>query len=135
MSTDPGADGFNTASDGSLRGSATSSATDYSSWDWKEIEAAIYGSSMNTSASDTAYASGVSDPQTFYDTANASTVYPLASLMKLVKPTQVLFGTDFPFLTASGTAAELRETGMFSADELMAIERGNAASMMPKYKS
>jgi hypothetical protein len=71
VSTDPGADGFNTASDGSLRGSATSAATDYSSWDWKEIEAAIYGSSMNTSASDTAYDSGVSDPQTFYDTANA----------------------------------------------------------------
>ncbi|AMN41224.1 amidohydrolase family protein [Rhodoplanes sp. Z2-YC6860] len=71
----------------------------------------------------------------YYDTANASTVYPLASLMKLIKPTQLVFGTDFPFLTASGTATELRETGMFSAAELRLIERGNAETMMPKYKT
>src|SRR5262249_27757395 len=50
----------------------------------------------------------------FYDTANASTVYPLASLMKLVSSAQVVFGTDFPFLTASATAADLRTTGLFS---------------------
>jgi predicted TIM-barrel fold metal-dependent hydrolase len=70
----------------------------------------------------------------YYDTANASTVYPLASLMKLVSPTQVLFGTDFPFLTAQGTAAELRETNMFSTADLHAIERGNAVQLMPHYK-
>lgn len=69
----------------------------------------------------------------FYDTANASTVYPLASLMRLVAPSQVVFGTDFPFLTAAATAADLRETGMFNASELRAIERGNAARIMPKY--
>ena len=71
----------------------------------------------------------------YYDTANASTVYPLASLMKLIKPTQLVFGTDFPFLTASATAADLRETGMFSAADLRLIERGNAETMMPKYKT
>jgi predicted TIM-barrel fold metal-dependent hydrolase len=71
----------------------------------------------------------------YYDTANASTVYPLASLMKLVKPTQVVFGTDFPFLTASATAAELRETGLFSAADLASIDRGNAVAMMPKYRT
>ena len=37
-----------------------------------------------------------------YDTANAMTIHPLASLTKLVTPTQILFGTDFPFLTAKG---------------------------------
>ena len=71
----------------------------------------------------------------YYDTANASTIYPLASLMKLVPSSQVVFGTDFPFLTASATAAELRETGLFSADDLMAIDRGNAARLLPKYKT
>jgi len=71
----------------------------------------------------------------YYDTANASTVHPLASLMKLVKPSQVVFGTDFPFLTASGTAADLRATGMFSDADLYAIDRGNAAAMMPKYRT
>jgi predicted TIM-barrel fold metal-dependent hydrolase len=73
--------------------------------------------------------------QFYYDTANASTVYPLASLMKLVKPTQVLFGTDFPFLTASATAAELRETRLFSDADLNAIDRGNAVGLMPKYRT
>jgi 6-methylsalicylate decarboxylase len=71
----------------------------------------------------------------YYDTANASTVYPLSSLMSLVTPSQVLFGTDFPFLTASGTAAELRETKMFSEADLQMIERGNVARLMPKYRT
>jgi predicted TIM-barrel fold metal-dependent hydrolase len=71
----------------------------------------------------------------YYDTANASTVYPLASLMKLVSSSQVLFGTDFPFLTAQGTAAELRDTMMFSAADLQAIERANAAQLMPRLKT
>ena len=69
-----------------------------------------------------------------YDTANAMTIHPLASLTKLVKPTQILFGTDFPFLTARDTAAGLREVGLFNAVELRAIERGNAAELMPRYK-
>jgi 6-methylsalicylate decarboxylase len=71
----------------------------------------------------------------YYDTANASTIYPLASLMKLVPSSQVVFGTDFPFLTASGTAAELRATGLFGADDLQAIDRGNAARLLPKYRT
>jgi 6-methylsalicylate decarboxylase len=74
--------------------------------------------------------------QTFYyDTANAFTVYPLASLMKLVPSSQVVFGTDFPFLTARETAMGLRETGMFSAADLAAIERGNAARIMPRFRT
>jgi 6-methylsalicylate decarboxylase len=71
----------------------------------------------------------------YYDTANASTVYPLASLTKLVEPTQILFGTDFPFLTAKTTAAELRASGIFGEAELAAIDRGNAAALMPRYRS
>jgi predicted TIM-barrel fold metal-dependent hydrolase len=71
----------------------------------------------------------------YYDTASASTIYPLTSLMKLVSSSQVLFGTDFPFLTAKGTAAELQETGLFSAADLQAIDRGNAARLMPKYRT
>jgi 6-methylsalicylate decarboxylase len=71
----------------------------------------------------------------YYDTASASTIYPLASLMKLVSSSQVLFGTDFPFLTASATAAELRETGLFSAADLQAIERANTARIVPKYRA
>jgi predicted TIM-barrel fold metal-dependent hydrolase len=71
----------------------------------------------------------------FYDTANASTVYPLASLTKLVAASQIVFGTDFPFLTAQGTARELRETGLFGAEDLQRIERDNAVGLMPRYKA
>jgi predicted TIM-barrel fold metal-dependent hydrolase len=71
----------------------------------------------------------------YYDTASASTIYPLTSLMKLVSSSQVLFGTDFPFLTAKATAAELQETGLFSTAELQGIERENAVKLMPKYRT
>jgi len=70
----------------------------------------------------------------YYDTASASTIYPLSSLMKLVSPSQVLFGTDFPFLTANATAMELQATGLFTAADLQAIGRGNATGLMPKYR-
>jgi predicted TIM-barrel fold metal-dependent hydrolase len=62
---------------------------------------------------------------------------PLArlALTKLVAPTQILFGTDFPFLTAKATAAGLRQVGLFNTAELQAIERRNAAQLMPKYKT
>jgi predicted TIM-barrel fold metal-dependent hydrolase len=63
------------------------------------------------------------------------TIHPLASLTKLVQPTQILFGTDFPFLTARDTAAGLREVGLFTPTELQEIERGNAAELMPRYKA
>jgi predicted TIM-barrel fold metal-dependent hydrolase len=47
----------------------------------------------------------------------------------------VLFGTDFPFLTASRTASDLRESKMFSDADLQAIERDNVARLMPKYRT
>ena len=70
-----------------------------------------------------------------YDTASATTIYPLAALTKLVKPTQILFGTDYPFGPAKNVAAGLRAVGLFSAEDLQAIERGNAARIMPRYRA
>jgi hypothetical protein len=46
-----------------------------------------------------------------------------------------VFGTDFPFLTAKATAADLRATSMFSDADLAAIDRGNAVGLMPKYRT
>ena len=59
----------------------------------------------------------------------------MAALTKVVKPSQIVFGTDFPFASAATVAAGLRANGLFSADEIAAIERGNAVRIMPKYRA
>lgn len=71
----------------------------------------------------------------YYDTSSASTVYPLASLMKLVSTSQVLLGTDFPFSSAAAISTGLRQTGMFTESDLQAIERDNAVRLMPRYRT
>ena len=60
----------------------------------------------------------------YYDLAGATNKGAVASLLQLVTPSQVLFGTDFP---PGGTSAEyvkaLGELGMFSAADVRAVER------------
>jgi predicted TIM-barrel fold metal-dependent hydrolase len=74
----------------------------------------------------------VAELKTFhYDTAQAANPYALASLTRLVAPSQIVFGTDFPFVTAAATAQGLKDFG-FSDVDLAAIERGNALVLMPR---
>ncbi len=68
----------------------------------------------------------------YYDTAQAAHPYALSSLMKLVAASQVVFGTDFPFVTAAKTGQGLIDYGFAPAD-LRRIERDNAAAMMPRF--
>jgi predicted TIM-barrel fold metal-dependent hydrolase len=68
----------------------------------------------------------------YYDTAQAAHPYALASLMRLVAVSQVLFGTDFPWRTAAETAQQLKEYG-FSVDELRAIDSGNIEKLLPRW--
>ena len=61
--------------------------------------------------------------------------YWLSSLRELVDPSQILFGSDYPF--ASEFIVEVIVKGLqsfdgFRAGELAAIERGNAARIFPK---
>jgi 6-methylsalicylate decarboxylase len=69
----------------------------------------------------------------YYDLAGAMNKGAVASLLQLVTPSQVLFGTDFP---PGGTAAEyakdLVALGMFSAAEIRAVERDNAVRLLPR---
>ena len=51
-------------------------------------------------------------------------------LMGLVDTTQVMFGTDFPFRSASDTAQGIAKYCFTDAD-LAAIDRGNAIRLMP----
>jgi len=57
----------------------------------------------------------------------------VASLLELVKPSQILFGTDFP---PGGTSAEyvkaLSELKLLSAADLRAIDRDNAVRLLPR---
>ena len=69
----------------------------------------------------------------YYDLAGATNKGAVASLLQLVTPSQVLFGTDFP---PGGTSAEyvkaLAELGMFDAAAVRAIERDNAVRLLPR---
>jgi predicted TIM-barrel fold metal-dependent hydrolase len=70
----------------------------------------------------------------YYDTAQASHPMALASLMRLVPVSQVLFGTDFPYRTAAEHVKGLADYG-FSAGDLAAIDRENALRLMPRLKA
>src|SRR4029434_5447397 len=72
----------------------------------------------------------------YYDLAGASNRGAVASLLELVTPSQVLFGTEFP---PGGTSAEyvkaLSEIKLFSAADLRAIDRDNALRLLPRLRT
>jgi predicted TIM-barrel fold metal-dependent hydrolase len=70
----------------------------------------------------------------YYDTAQASHPYALASLTKLVPVSQIVFGTDYPYRTAADHVKGLTAYG-FSAADLMAIDRDNARRLLPQLKA
>ena len=70
----------------------------------------------------------------YYDTAQANHPGALFALLQLAPPSQILFGTDYPYRTAAeeieGLAAQ-----RFAANELRAIEYGNARGLLPRMKA
>jgi predicted TIM-barrel fold metal-dependent hydrolase len=68
----------------------------------------------------------------YYDTAQAAHPMALASLLKLVPASRVVFGTDYPFRASIDHVIGLPESGL-SASELRAIERDNAIRLLPRY--
>jgi predicted TIM-barrel fold metal-dependent hydrolase len=70
----------------------------------------------------------------YYDLAGAANRAALASLVQVVAPTQIVFGTDFPPGGTSAAVAEaLVEVGLFSQEDLRAIGRGNAIRLLPRF--
>ncbi len=67
----------------------------------------------------------------YFDTANFFNPYPWPSLLKLMPVSHILFGTDFPFSSASEVAKGLRDAGL-TASDLRAIERENALALFPR---
>ncbi len=70
----------------------------------------------------------------FYDTANATHPSSMASLLKLVPESQVVYGSDYPYVPMNTQAAALRKLGLTEA-AVQAIERGNAMQLVPRLKS
>lgn len=70
----------------------------------------------------------------YYDTAQASHIYAMSSITKLVAITQLVYGTDFPYRNNEEHIKGLRQCG-FSESDLRAIECENAQRLLPRWKS
>jgi predicted TIM-barrel fold metal-dependent hydrolase len=72
----------------------------------------------------------------WFDTALSPGPQTMGSLREVAQPGRILFGSDWPFapdgLTGQSIEA-LRTPGMLSAQELGAIERGNALALFPRF--
>ena len=69
----------------------------------------------------------------YYDIASASNPTSLTALMSVVPSSQVLFGSDFPFISCAVPAGDLAKSGL-GGDTVKAIERNNAASLFPRFR-
>jgi len=69
----------------------------------------------------------------YHDTAQISNAVTIEALVKLVPISQVVFGTDLPFRTSAEHVKGL--TGVFSGDDLRAIDRENALRILPRLRS
>jgi len=69
----------------------------------------------------------------FYDVANSTNPSSMAALMKLVPASQMLFGSDFPYVPAAVTADGLDQFGL-SRSDLEAVNRDNARRLFPRLK-
>ncbi|HEY3920197.1 MAG TPA: amidohydrolase family protein [Stellaceae bacterium] len=69
-----------------------------------------------------------------YDITTSTSRPALTALKALVPVSQMLFGSDFPFLKPGDTVPGLEHFG-FNAAELRAINRGNAETLFPQFRA
>lgn len=73
-----------------------------------------------------------------YDTALSPTRYSMASLLELVEPTQIMFGSDFPFAPDPLVGVELQElydNPLLDDKTTKMIMRDNALRLFPRFAS
>ena len=70
----------------------------------------------------------------YYDIAGTAYRPAIAALTSLVPTTQILFGSDNPFVPLAETAEGMMQLG-FSADDLQRIGRDNALGLLPRLKT
>jgi predicted TIM-barrel fold metal-dependent hydrolase len=69
-----------------------------------------------------------------YETANAAYAPNMAALLKYVPISQVLFGTDYPYVSVTENVSDLGKVGL-SGDELKAVESDNAMRLIARLKA
>jgi len=69
----------------------------------------------------------------YFDTANATSAPAMAALLKEIPVSQIMFGTDYPYVNGKQNVGPLEAYGLAPAD-LAAIERGNTMRMVPRLK-
>jgi predicted TIM-barrel fold metal-dependent hydrolase len=67
----------------------------------------------------------------YYDTAFVSAPEPMAALLKIIPPSHVVLGTDFPYRPGTATMSELAVSGVAPAD-LVAIGRQSAVALLAR---
>jgi len=67
----------------------------------------------------------------YYDVANSTNPSSMAALMNLVPTSQLLFGSDFPYVPAVVTANGLDHFGLSAGDQ-QAVNHENAARLFPR---
>jgi predicted TIM-barrel fold metal-dependent hydrolase len=67
----------------------------------------------------------------YYDTANSFYAPTIAALTSFVPDSQILFGTDFPYLTIGQNLDGLRKLGLSPA-QMSAITRDNGVRLIPR---
>ena len=71
----------------------------------------------------------------YYDTAWTTNPEAMSALSKLVPISQIVFGTDFPFLTIPAQLKGLKDCGAFNAADLAKIDRENALAFLPRLRA
>lgn len=70
----------------------------------------------------------------YYDTAQATNPVAMGALRKVVPVSQIVYGTDYWYCSAQETSLGLTTNGVFTVDELEAINRRNALRVLPRYR-
>jgi 6-methylsalicylate decarboxylase len=70
----------------------------------------------------------------YYDTASAASPPSMAALLAMAPASNILFGSDYPFVKAAAMIEELQHTPMTEAAR-DAVERGNALTLLPRLRS
>lgn len=66
----------------------------------------------------------------YYDTAQVAIAAPMAALTKMIPLSQLLFGSDYPYLSVKENVDGLATCGVFTPDQLAAIDRTNTVALL-----